>query len=197
MRKQYHYATSAYVFYGCLLLFASTIYGILFHKKFFNIIIDLFCNKNYINTVFLICLLLLVLSGVSLLFYANTRKAFAVIDKRGITVYKKPAQHLATISWCNICKCVYLPRHSRSDPPYMLVTVSYTAPLNDRPAFMQEKSITKREAKENLLDNLMEKLARGQITVSQFNDVGAYLLVLSEKEYKAFFKLWKAGNLGT
>ena len=133
------------------------------------------------------------LGGGYYVFKALSILSYSVFQKDGIHGFSRTRSELIVIRWEDIKECKWF-LGSDNEADYMMLIFDQNAlfcgkNLSEYQGYPRPNS---KEAKPYRLDELMEKLARREITEEKFKEIPFILVVAKKHEYEQYYAMWRA-----
>lgn len=122
---------------------------------------------------------------------------YAMIQEDGIYLISRKSGELGLLPWDIFVDCSRGPHGTeRKDEIYMVLLTRWDVALHGKPANCYRGKLTKQEVQAYRLDEAMEAIDRGIMTVENLKKRPVLLIAAEQKQYDTWHSLWRAAVKG-
>ena len=122
---------------------------------------------------------------------------YALLQKDGIHLISRKSGELGLLPWDIFVDCSWGPRGAeRKGETYMVLLTRWDVALHGKPANCYRGKLTKQEVQAYRLDEAMDAIAQGIMTVENLKNRPMLLIAAEQKQYDAWRSLWRAAVKG-
>lgn len=134
---------------------------------------------------------IVLLIGLSCFICAGAQRSYYRVTSDGICVYQRSGTMLASIPWNHVKACSIIPRTRRACfSHYLVIVLDSTAMIGPHLAMGYTDRMPERIAKRYWFHRATEKLARGQISNTQFFHQGVFIIASDEMRCGQWKAMW-------
>lgn len=132
-----------------------------------------------------------------LLWLGLKQRAYAMMESDGIHLISRKNGEFGLLPWDLFVDCSYGPYSpGRDRVQYMVLITRWDAALHSKPANSFQGTLTVEELRVYGLDETMEAIIRGKLTVEELKRRPMLLLAAEQKQYDTWRSLWRAAVKG-
>lgn len=139
----------------------------------------------------------MVLIELFLLWLGLKQRAYAMLEADGIHLICRKSGEFGLLPWGLFVDCSHGPYSpGRDRVQHMVLITRWDAVLHSKPANSFRGTLSVEELRAYCLDNTMEAILRGELTVEELKSRPMLLLAAEKKQFDTWHSLWRAAVKG-